>query len=114
VHAPVLEYRLRVWITEAATTAEFHFQNFASALVSAAPAMNPPNFFALLKRPNVYKVAYAGLAWLLIQIATQVFRFFEIPNWSVRLDPMFDLRYDPRFWKLIADGEMAIKAPAKP
>ncbi len=45
------------------------------------------NFFAELKRRNVYKVAvaYAVGAWLLIQIATQVFPFFEIPNWAVRL-----------------------------
>jgi TolB-like protein/tetratricopeptide (TPR) repeat protein len=45
------------------------------------------NFFAELKRRNVYKVAvaYAVVAWLLIQIATQVFPFFEIPNWVVRL-----------------------------
>src|SRR5438477_9002930 len=45
------------------------------------------NFFAELKRRNVYKVAvvYAIVAWLLIQIATQVFPFLEIPNWVVRL-----------------------------
>ena len=45
-----------------------------------------PSFFAELKRRNVYKVAvaYAVLAWLLIQIASQVFPFFEIPNWAVR------------------------------
>src|SRR5437899_6572106 len=49
--------------------------------------MNSGNFFAELKRRNVYKVAvaYAVVAWLLIQIATQVFPFFEIPNWAVRL-----------------------------
>lgn len=49
--------------------------------------MNPNNFFGELKRRNVYKVAiaYAVVAWLLIQIATQVFPFFEIPNWAVRL-----------------------------
>ena len=49
--------------------------------------MGPKNFFAELKRRNVYKVAvaYAVVAWLLIQIATQVFPFFEIPNWAVRL-----------------------------
>ena len=37
--------------------------------------MNPHNFFAELKRRNVYKVAvaYAVVGWLLIQIATQVF-----------------------------------------
>ena len=45
------------------------------------------NFFAELKRRNVYKVAvaYAVVGWLLIQVATQVFPFFEIPNWAVRL-----------------------------
>src|SRR5881398_1079212 len=49
--------------------------------------MKIDNFFAELKRRNVYKVAvaYAVVAWLLIQIATQVFPFFEIPNWTVRL-----------------------------
>jgi hypothetical protein len=49
--------------------------------------VNAGNFFAELKRRNVYRVAvaYAVVAWLLIQIATQVFPFFEIPNWVVRL-----------------------------
>jgi serine/threonine-protein kinase len=49
--------------------------------------MNLGNFFNELKRRNVYKVAvaYAIVGWLLIQIATQVFPFFEIPNWAVRL-----------------------------
>jgi serine/threonine-protein kinase len=45
------------------------------------------SFFAELKRRNVYKVAvaYAIVGWLLVQVATQVFPFFEIPNWAVRL-----------------------------
>src|SRR4029077_9363780 len=30
-------------------------------------------------------VAYAVASWLLIQVATQVFPFFDIPNWAVRL-----------------------------
>src|SRR5256886_14083457 len=49
--------------------------------------MDPRNFFAELKRRNVYKVAiaYAVVAWLLMQIATQVFPFLEIPNWAIRL-----------------------------
>jgi TolB-like protein/Tfp pilus assembly protein PilF len=49
--------------------------------------LNPNKFLAELKRRNVYKVAvaYAVVSWLLIQIATQVFPFFEIPNWAVRL-----------------------------
>src|SRR5881392_3956884 len=49
--------------------------------------MNPKNFFGELKRRNVYKVAiaYAVVAWLLMQVATQVFPFLEIPNWAIRL-----------------------------
>jgi TolB-like protein/Tfp pilus assembly protein PilF len=49
--------------------------------------VNSRNFFAELKRRNVYKVAvaYAVVAWLLVQVATQVFPFLEIPNWVVRL-----------------------------
>ena len=49
--------------------------------------MNPKDFFAELRRRNVYKVAiaYAVVAWLLMQIATQVFPFLEIPNWAIRL-----------------------------
>jgi TolB-like protein/predicted Zn-dependent protease len=45
------------------------------------------SFFAELQRRNVYKVAiaYAVVAWLLMQIATQVFPFLEIPNWTIRL-----------------------------
>src|ERR1700726_2008044 len=49
--------------------------------------MTNRNFFAELKRRSVYRaaVAYAVVAWLLIQVATQVFPFFDIPNWAVRL-----------------------------
>src|ERR1700720_4103187 len=49
--------------------------------------MNPRTFLAELKRRHVYRVAiaYGVVAWLFIQVATQVFPFFEIPNWIVRL-----------------------------
>src|SRR3954471_10341482 len=49
--------------------------------------MNARKFFSELRRRKVYRVAagYAVLAWLLIQIATQVFPFFEVPTWAVRL-----------------------------
>src|SRR5947207_1648195 len=49
--------------------------------------MNFANFFAELKRRNVYKVAvaYAVVGWLIAQISTQIFPFLEIPNWVVRL-----------------------------
>ena len=56
-------------------------------LYLAREKMNPRTFLAELKRRHVYRVAiaYAVVAWLLIQVATQVFPFFEIPNWVVRL-----------------------------
>jgi TolB-like protein/tetratricopeptide (TPR) repeat protein len=49
--------------------------------------MNLTNFFAELKRRNVYKVAvaYAVVGWVIAQIATQIFPFLEIPNWVIRL-----------------------------
>jgi TolB-like protein len=56
-------------------------------LYLAREKMNPRTFLAELKRRHVYRVAiaYGVVAWLLIQVATQVFPFFEIPNWVVRL-----------------------------
>ncbi|PYJ99115.1 MAG: hypothetical protein DME68_04720 [Verrucomicrobia bacterium] len=49
--------------------------------------MNPRKFLAELKRRRVYSVAitYAVVGWLLIQVVTQVFPPFEIPNWAERL-----------------------------
>jgi TolB-like protein/class 3 adenylate cyclase len=49
-------------------------------------AFNLKKFFVELRRRNVYRAAvvYGMGAWLLTQIATQVFPFFEIPNSSVR------------------------------
>ena len=46
-----------------------------------------PSFFSELKRRNVYKVAvaYTVVGWLVIQVATQVFPFLEIPDWIVRV-----------------------------
>jgi len=48
--------------------------------------VNAKRFLAELKQRNVYRAAvlYGMAAWLLVQIATQVFPFFEIPNWIVR------------------------------
>jgi hypothetical protein len=47
------------------------------------------SFFPELKRRNTYKVAVADAAagWLLVQVATQVFPFPEIPNQGVREFP---------------------------
>jgi TolB-like protein/Flp pilus assembly protein TadD len=48
--------------------------------------VNPKNFFAELKRRNVYRaaVAYGVVAWFLTQLTTQVFPLFEIPNSAMR------------------------------
>src|SRR5213083_2489945 len=48
--------------------------------------MDPKKFFGELKRRNVYRaaVAYGVVAWFLTQLTTQVFPFFEIPNFAVR------------------------------
>ncbi len=53
--------------------------------------MKPHNSFAELKRRNVFRAAaaYGVVAWLLIQIATQVFPFFDVPNWAVRFVIVF-------------------------
>src|SRR5207247_1618410 len=49
--------------------------------------MNLLNFFAELKRRNVYKVAvaYAVVAWLLIQAASILFPTFEAPPWVMKV-----------------------------
>ena len=49
--------------------------------------MNLRKFFAELKRRRVYTVVvtYGVVGWLLIQVVTQVFPAFEIPNWEQRL-----------------------------
>ncbi|HEV2805730.1 MAG TPA: tetratricopeptide repeat protein [Chthoniobacterales bacterium] len=48
--------------------------------------MSDRHFLAELKRRNVPRAAalYAAGAWLLVQVATQVFPFFHIPEWVVR------------------------------
>jgi TolB-like protein len=49
--------------------------------------MKPLNFFSELKRRNVYKVAvaYAVVAWLLIQAASILFPTFEAPAWVMKV-----------------------------
>jgi TolB-like protein len=49
--------------------------------------VNSSNFFAELRRRNVYKiaVAYAVAGWALAQGIAQVFPVFDVPNWAVRL-----------------------------
>src|SRR5438874_2462215 len=49
--------------------------------------MSERNFFAELKRRNVYKVAvaYAVVAWLLIQAASIILPSFEAPAWVMKV-----------------------------
>ncbi len=49
--------------------------------------MNPKNFLGELKRRNVYKVAvaYAVVAWLLIQAASILFPTFDAPAWVMKV-----------------------------
>jgi TolB-like protein/Flp pilus assembly protein TadD len=49
--------------------------------------MRPDDFFAELKRRNVYKVAVAYIVagWALSQGVAQVFPVFDVPNWTIRL-----------------------------
>ncbi len=49
--------------------------------------MNRGNFLAELKRRNVYKVAvaYAVIAWLLIQAGSILFPTFEAPDWVMKV-----------------------------
>ena len=49
--------------------------------------MNPKNFFSELKRRNVSKVAiaYAVIAWLLIQAGSILFPTFEAPGWVMKV-----------------------------
>jgi len=46
-----------------------------------------PSFFAELKRRSVYKVAvaYAIVAWLLLQAASILFPTFEAPVWAMKV-----------------------------
>src|SRR6266403_1795358 len=50
-------------------------------------SMNSKNFVAELKRRNVYKVAvaYAVVAWLLIQAASILFPTFDAPPWTMKV-----------------------------
>jgi hypothetical protein len=49
--------------------------------------MKIDNFFAELKRRNVYRVAVAYIVggWALSQGIAQVFPVFDVPTWAIRL-----------------------------
>ena len=45
------------------------------------------SLFEELKRRNVFRVAiaYAVVAWLLVEIASVIFESFEAPVWAIKL-----------------------------
>src|SRR4051812_37685047 len=49
--------------------------------------MKLDNFFAELKRRNVYKVAaaYAVVSWLVVQAASLLLVTFEAPPWAMKI-----------------------------
>jgi len=59
--------------------------------VAESNSVIPRNFFSELKRRNVYKVAvaYAVVAWLLIQAASILFPTFEAPTWVMKAFVVF-------------------------
>lgn len=48
--------------------------------------MAKSNFFTELKRRQIYRggVMYVVAGWVVVQVATQVFPFFNIPTWAIR------------------------------
>jgi hypothetical protein len=71
---------------------DFNFLSRADSGKSSPTAelvvrMNSGNLFAELKRRNVYKVAvaYAVVAWLLIQAASILFPTYEAPAWVMKI-----------------------------
>lgn len=50
-------------------------------------APDKPGFFEELKRRHVWRVAvaYAVAGWLLVQVATQVFPIFHMPDWTAQI-----------------------------
>ena len=49
--------------------------------------MGAPSVFSELKRRQIYRggVMYVVAGWVIVQVATTVFPFFDIPGWAIRL-----------------------------
>ncbi len=90
VPAPVIKLLRRLLAVDAAqrpASARELLENLEFCRQQVTAGSGSGSFFSELKQRHVVRVAiaYGVTAWLLAQIATQIFPFFEIPNWSVRL-----------------------------
>ena len=49
--------------------------------------MGAPSFFSELKRRQIYRggVMYVVAGWVIVQVVTTVFPYFDIPSWAIRL-----------------------------
>ena len=49
--------------------------------------MSAPSFFSELKRRQIYRggVMYVVAGWVIVQVVTTVFPYFDIPSWAIRL-----------------------------
>src|SRR5205085_2095925 len=67
--------------------AAVHSAKRISNAIEVQRTTNDMNFFAELKRRNVYKVAVAYLvvSWLLIQAASILFPTFDAPPWVMKV-----------------------------
>jgi hypothetical protein len=71
--------------------------------------MNLGNFFAELKRRNVYKVAitYAVVAWLLIQASSILLPTFKAPSWVMKAFVVF-LAFGFRMFRLMQFFQLGV------
>ncbi|MEY3517040.1 MAG: hypothetical protein RIS67_1257, partial [Pseudomonadota bacterium] len=48
--------------------------------------MGKPTFFSEMKRRQIYRggVMYIVAGWVMVQVATSVFPYFDVPPWAVR------------------------------
>src|SRR6266536_5679974 len=90
VPAPVIKLLRRLLAVDAAqrpASARELLEKLEFCRQQVTAGSDSGSFFSQHKQRHVVRVAiaYGVTAWLLAQIATQIFPFFEIPNWSVRL-----------------------------
>ena len=78
--------------------------------------MVKPTFWSELKRRQIYRggVMYVVAGWVVVQVATQVFPYFDIPNWAIRLVVVAILLGFPIALVCLLMFESARKTPGRP